>query len=716
MRFHLLFNLKKGINKRLKGAKRGGMMSKSLVHSPQSIVHSPQSLKMWNLNPCWSGSSRGYEFKNSRVQVFKILRGLIGIGIFALLQFGCTPKLEVPIDLIEEATSEKYEEANGIILFDSTQVRIKQNGIVICREHTLVKILSTYGKKKFGESTFPYFTETSELEINLARVITPKGKVIKVPDENIKDVPFIPMGGTAGAMFLQDVRMKKVIFPEIEIGSSVECIVTVKFSTPLMPNRFTDMILFEDEEPIKEKIYTLEFPKGVEMKHIVKNGELSFSEEESEGRVTYKWESHNVPRITKEPMMPPLEEVATMLVLSDIPTWQEVSRWYYEISEASISADSAIKDKVAELTDTLKTQEEKIRAIFDFVSMEVRYLQTEAISKEKGANPRPASLTFERRWGVCRDKAALFVTMAKEIGVSAEIVLIDVNYHTPVEIPSPLFEHVIVAIKRANGTYYYLDPTAEYTREYFPVAEQDRDLLVCTKEGDSLRFAPYENIENNWLLTENTGTLNANGDLEGILTMQGEGLMDMGLRFFRYIPPEQLRQIFEQMVKGLSPEATLDTFELGDPVDLSKRFAIKLQYRAPEYAIKKGNELHLTSSGGESSFSLGAGMAGSGGSPWGLEERKYALYFQFPMLTRSINTFTLPKRYKVKELPDDYKFEHPRWSVLLTKKEKAGKLTERNEFFLKTALIPVEEYKEFRSVMEDLEKQGKKDIVLIKEK
>jgi len=47
VRFHLLFNLTKGINKRLKGAKRGGMMSKSL--------------KMWNLNPCWSGSSRGYE-------------------------------------------------------------------------------------------------------------------------------------------------------------------------------------------------------------------------------------------------------------------------------------------------------------------------------------------------------------------------------------------------------------------------------------------------------------------------------------------------------------------------------------------------------------------------------------------------------------------------------------------------------------------------------
>lgn len=638
------------------------------------------------------------------------------VGIFALLQFGCGAKLGVPIVLIEEATPEKYEDVNGVILFDSTQVKIEEDGRAVYREHKLVKILSTYGKKKFGEGTFPYPANISELEINLARVISPEGKVIEVPEENIKDVPFVPMGEMGGKMFLPDVRMKKIIFPEIEIGSSIEYITTLKLSKFFISGRFADMGIFEDDEPIREMTYTLEFPKSMEMKYVVKNGKLAFSGEEKEGRAVYKWSARNVPRIIKEPLMPSIMEVATMLVISNIPSWQEVSRWYWEISEPSVVADSAIKDKVHELTDTLETQEEKIRAIFDFISMEVRYLRTEAISKEKGIDPAPAPLTFERKWGVCRDKAALFVAMAKEIGVEANIVLIDVSYHTPNEIPNPLFEHAIVGIKKQDGSYYYLDPTMEYTRDYFPVVEQNRDLLVCTEQGDSLRFVEYENPEGNWLLMKNIGTLNADGDFEGKLTMQGEGLLDMALRSFRYIPPEQRKQLFEQMVKGFSPEATLDTFEIGDPADLSNPFAIELQYRAPEYAIKKGNELHLASSGGASSFSLGAGMAGGGGMPWGLEERKYPLYFQFPMTTRSITTITLPKRYKVKKLPDDFKSEHSRWLILLTREEKAGKLTERNEFSIKDPLIPVEEYKDFKSVMEDLEKQGKKNIVLIKKK
>lgn len=633
------------------------------------------------------------------------------VPIFLVL--GCTHYLQIPTNLIQQATKEKFEDAKGVILFDSTSVEVESDGSAVYRAHKLVKIISPYGKKDFGEVTFLYYTREETLIVNLARVITPDHKVILVPKQNIRDVPFVPLDEIGGKLFLPDVRMVKIVFPQVEVGSCVEYIVTTKLNIPPIPNRFADIEVFEDTEPIIKKVYIIKFPKNVGMNHIVKNGVLSFSQEESKDNIIYKWVANDVPPIIEEPLMPSLLDVATTLILSNIPSWEEISSWYYRVSESVCVADEAIKNKVKELTDTSNTQEEKIRAIFDFISTEIRYLRTEAISRGKGYAPESAAITFERKWGVCRDKSALCVAMLKEIGVESNIVLIDVSYNTVTEIPIPYFEHAIVAIKRVDGSYYYLDPTAEYTRSFFPIIEQNRHLLICTPVGDGLKFVPYENPELNYILIQNIGDINEDGTLSACLTMRGEGMMDMSLRTFRYVPSTQRRVLFDQIIKGFSPDATLNSFKIGDIEDLEEAFTIEISYRVPEYAIRKGDELHLVSSS-SATFALGGGFAQEFGSPWGLEKRKYPLYFRFPILTRTVNEFAIPKEYKVSELPQDYVYEHLKFYGKSSKKESKGKLIFISEFFIKDPFIEVEEYEVLKLVVEKLERHGKKEIVLIK--
>ncbi|MCK4353353.1 DUF3857 and transglutaminase domain-containing protein [candidate division WOR-3 bacterium] len=654
-------------------------------------------------------------YRKHKVLSFAFCVLSLGSLVLGLSFIGCAPKIRVPIDLIKEATKDMYQDANGVILFDSTYVKVEQDGKAVYTSHSLVKILKTYGKKKFGEQTFGYSTKIGTLIVNLARVITPEGEVISVPKENIKDMPFVPIEMGGSKMFFPDVRMVKIIFPNLEIGSSVEYIVTTYLRKGLMGDRFTDMSIFEAREPIRDIVYKLEFPKTMEMGYAIKNGELSFSKEEKENSKVYQWEAKDVPAIVEEPLMPSIWDVATKLVISNVPTWEEVSSWYYGLSESSFEADSAIKTKVSELTDTLKTQEQKVRALFNFISMEVRYLRTEAISKEKGIEPAPAPITFERKWGVCRDKAALLVSMLQEIGVPAYIVLVDVSRHTVPEVPTCLFEHAIVAIKNSDGSYYYLDPTMEYATDYFPPLEQNRNLLLCSSEGDSLRFVPFINPEHNQILIQNTGKLDKDGNLEAIFIIKGEGFYDTQLRSFRYIPPEQRKQIFGQVVQSFSPEATLESLTVSDPADLSKPFTIEFSYKAPEYAIKKDGELHLISrASSSSSFSFGMGPGGGMGSPFGLSERKYPLYFWVPIRTKATTTLTLPKGYKVKKLPEDFEREHIRFYSKTTKRELKGKLIEQSEFFIKDPFIPIEDYKNLKGLMEDLEKYNKKEVILIK--
>jgi hypothetical protein len=475
-----------------------------------------------------------------------------------------------------------------------------------------------------------------------------------------------------------------------------------------MKGRFADVILFEGKEPILNKVYKIECPKEFALNYIVKNGSLSFSCDSFADKVTYEWKATHVKQIVEEPLMPHYRDVATTLLLSNIPEWKEISQWYYALSEPMCLPDDKIKNTVL---DIVNQKEDTLRAIFNFVSTQVRYLRTEALSREKGIAPSYAPVTLERRWGVCRDKAALCIAMLKEVGIDAYIALLDVSYQTVKEIPIPYFQHAIVAVKKEDGTYHYIDPTMEYTRDYLPAIEQNRDILVCTEDGEDLTYLPYLDIKRNWFLIQNTGIIDAEGNLDATLLMKGDGMMDMSLRSIRYLPTSQCKQLFEQIIKGYAPEATLDTFKIADFKNLTEPLWIEIKYYVPQYAIKKGEEMYLFT---ESSSALVMGGGLSPVLPWGLEERKYPLYLGFPMRVMTRSEFTLPERYKVKELPTDYRFEDSTILAMFSKKEAEGELISETELFIKEPLIPVKRYKEFKKVIETLEKHSKKEVVLIK--
>ena len=50
------------------------------------------------------------------------------------------------------------------------------------------------------------------------------------------------------------------------------------------------------------------------------------------------------------------------------------------------------------------------------------------------------SMTFGKKYGVCRDKAALLVAMLREAGLQAYPVLISVGTKRDPEVPDPVFQ------------------------------------------------------------------------------------------------------------------------------------------------------------------------------------------------------------------------------------------------------------------------------------
>src|SRR6185503_6231376 len=145
-----------------------------------------------------------------------------------------------------------------------------------------------------------------------------------------------------------------------------------------------------------------------------------------------------------EPGMNFTTEMPILVVTTD-PSWKNFSKWWAELVEPKLKATPEIKEKVKELTKDAKTDDEKIRKLYDFVAQDIRYRGL-GVGPRTGYTPREATETFSSRWGVCRDVSILLTSMLREAGLQAYPVLTNVGDPVLPKVAYDGFNHAIVAM------------------------------------------------------------------------------------------------------------------------------------------------------------------------------------------------------------------------------------------------------------------------------
>lgn len=626
-----------------------------------------------------------------------------------ILYFGCA-KQHYNYSFLQNIQREKFGNANAVIAFDTTNISLQKSGKYVKKQHKLVKILSMKGKADYSEASFGYYLSYDTVIVELARVITPDGKVINVPREDIKDVK-IP---AFGKFFLPNVRMKKITFPDIVEGSSVEFVVKDIMRNPPMENNFDDMVLFEDVNPILSKVYVISSP--MELKWKVKNDNeniVKFTKEKKKDKTVYKWYVSDVPGIVREPLMPPVTDVAKKLLVSSVPSWKVWSRWYYNLCKDKFTTNDTMNIVIDSVLAGKKSREDSIKSLYYYVSKNIRYVATTMSGKKGGYEPFPATKTFRDKYGVCRDKAALLAAMLRKAGFEAYTVLTNPIAYVEKDVPVDQFNHAITAVRNKDGSFLFIDPTAEHTVDFLPGYEQGKGVLVCNEKGEGLAYLPTIPAKNNLLFIENKSEIDDQGNLTGTMTFRMKGLMDMSFRgMLSYYPPERIKQIFQQIAKSVSNDAVLDTFNYSDPKDFYKPLEITIRLHAPNYALITGKMMSFRPAmmGGGASFTTMMG----GGNPFALDKRRYPLFLFSTIATETKGSIKIPKGYKVKMLPEGYKEDLGFFTGISSYKKGKGCISYKAESDFNKFLIPQEEYTKLKQIVDKITKLGKQEIVLEK--
>jgi transglutaminase-like putative cysteine protease len=364
-------------------------------------------------------------------------------------------------------------------------------------------------------------------------------------------------------------KVLRVNIPQLEIGDMVHSVTRLTIQRAIIPGEFAEVNLFEAPGYIRHMSYDVRAPADKPLRKIVLRDQVKdtvkYTTEKADPNVTvHHWEVTDVPRMFDEPSMPPYENVLQRLLVSTTPDWQFVSKWYWDLSKPHLDAISPeMKQQVAELTADAKTDQEKIHAIFNHVAKKVRYMGLTPEKDRPGFEPHDVSLTFGKKYGVCRDKAALLVSLLRAAGLNAYPVLINVGSKMDPEAPDPFFNHAIVSVDLGGRNYLLMDPTDENTKDLLPSMDRDQSFLVCRPEGETIKLSPINPPEENMMTIATTGTLNNAGFLEAKSELSFEGVNDNSYReAFAHMKPDDQIRFFERNLKRIMPGARLKSLTL----------------------------------------------------------------------------------------------------------------------------------------------------------
>jgi transglutaminase-like putative cysteine protease len=526
-----------------------------------------------------------------------------------------------------EVTQAKYPDADDVLVDDFIFVRYEADGTSVTYDETWTKVLTDKGRQDNERMSLGFDEAYSKVSFDLLEVIKPDGRAVPV-DVTAQSRVTTQSGQMAENIYDPNLKTLEVGIPGLAVGDILHYRAIHTTFKARVPNTWSDWTELESTSPIRHFVYEVSGPKELPLRSIALKdevpGTVSFSKSEPDDRILYRWVAHDVPRMYEEPRMPPIYTCVQRLLVSTIGDWREISRWYWNLSLPHYTPTDEMKATVAELTKDLTDRRKKIEALFKFVSQKVRYMGITLEKESPGYEPHDVRITFDNKYGVCRDKAALLVEMLRLADIEAFPVLIEVGPKKDPDVPQPYFNHAIAAAREPDGSYLLMDPTDENTRELFPAYLSNDSYLVATPEGETLKTTPIVPATENLMRIETTGRVNAAGDLTAESVLHFDGINDNAYRdFFSRTPPEERRQFFEGLVRRTATGARLTRFELtpSDLTDTASPLTARLWFEARGLPITNGQTLMLPLPGigarvGLVNFILGG---------VGLEKRKYPL-------------------------------------------------------------------------------------------
>lgn len=416
----------------------------------------------------------------------------------------------------------------------------------------------------------------------------------------------------------------------------------------------------------------------------------------------------------------PDSEGARSYPLLSWDSWPAVAAYVSDICHEPSRSGVQVAAKARELTAGLDSDGERIQAIAEYVQR-TRYVAISVdLGKGGGFKPHDAEAVLRANYGDCKDKVNLMRALLGVVGIESYpvIVLADAARWIDPRWPSPAqFNHAIIGIRTEAqphweavvkddrlGSLLIFDPTDEsLSLGHLPYQIQGTRALLGLS-GSELFTLPRASPENHFRQDELEGVLHPNGDIEGVVRLDRSGLMAGGWRRARRLssPSEFEKQVIRALGTKMRNLTTGDLLlEDGPPEQV---LSMSTSFVSLGYARSMRDRLLI----------LDPDLLGRGERiPEKDLNRRTDLRLD-PKTHRTRTSIVLPGGYVVDELPPPVELENPWARFRLSVSVDGQRLVYEREEVWKQAVVPADQYEEYRGFLRDVRDACKKPVVLVR--
>ncbi|MCU0448556.1 MAG: DUF3857 domain-containing protein [Bernardetiaceae bacterium] len=632
-------------------------------------------------------------------------RVLLGVLSCQFLAAGALAQ-KTPIELGTLAA--KYPGSRAVYLVRKRTIDLRWTGQevkVSARNYSVVAHLQPFSDAYSNNVVgFSKFNPIASLR---AYTLLPHGDTL--PVKNI-----VTRNAINAEFFYDDYQEQTFHFPAVAPGART----VLEYEEELTEPRFLGLFYFGAAIPVVEAELEIVADQAIGLQfaafHLATLGRsLDTSEETEAGRRRYRWRATNLAAHVHEPQAPDLAyrtaHVAPYIaklhpaatnppVLADVA---DLHRWYASLSAPVLA--QPLSAELQTLVDSLAAPRPnlaaKASAIFAWVQQHIQYLAFE--DGYGGLVPRPASLTFKRRYGDCKDMTWLLVAMLRRAGLEAYPAWVGTRKlpYTYAEMPTPLVDNHAVAVVKLLGRSIVLDATNPYLPFGLPAAMTQGKQALVSLGPDRYEIFPIPEMEARRNLWADSTVIEWQLDgttIHTVVQLSDYTKVRTEAALAGQDTAQSLAQVFGQ--RHWLGKTAVEAW-----TSWPEQARVKARFTTQNYVQAVDDELFVNLH-----FCRRVAL-----DPISAE-RRTSRQADYRFCERSVCSLVVPPGYQAMALPPDIKIQNEAFGLVVQYRQTSGAVTLSKEFTLNTLTIAPDRFADWNGLMTELAQAYRQTIVLKK--
>lgn len=535
--------------------------------------------------------------------------------------------------------------ANVVVRYDSTSVRILNAGKAEMTHYKVVTILNSHGESYAG--AYVVYDRNTKVTIFEGEILDATGsRIRKIKKDEISDNSLV-----SSYNLFQDERLKSFEALNHSYPYTLIATYTLNFDGIVNIDRWNPVPGYNVS--VEKSIFAIS-SNGIKINYKPQNldvPDLQVNKNDA-GSV---WVLKNLIAFESEPFSPNTSEVFPVLwctpekfeyegTSGTYKNWESYGKWQWELNKERQNVPEATKNEIAKIIGNTTDIKEKVRIIYHFLQNKTRYVSIQL--GIGGWRPFDASVVDEVSYGDCKALSNYMVSLLKAVDIESFYTLIG-NGDQKIKFPDfPSMgqaNHVIVCVPIETDTVWLECTNQEYPFGYIGKSNSGRFALLITETGGKLVKTPYPEKERNTQIRKAEVLLDAQGNATINITTTFDGLQFSNRNFLLSDGKEEQKKWYLKSLPFNSPQLNSMEINAGMEEDEDPEICEKLNLYVPKNAAVSGNRIFIKPNI-MNSFS---------NPPPKLENRKSNLELDFAFTDVDTIKFRIPEGYIPESVPEN---------------------------------------------------------------